>query len=61
MKIHSFNVLLPPETLFLTIQKMKNQHNPAPYCPPVCEAVELKLEGVIALSGLSDYEDGGDL
>lgn len=40
---------------------MTNQHKQAPYCPPVCEAVELKLEGTIALSGLWDYEDGGVL
>lgn len=31
------------------------------YLAPACEVIELKLEGVIALSGLSDYEDGGVL
>ena len=32
-----------------------------PYAAPECVAVELKLECVIALSGLPDYEDGGVL
>ena len=39
---------------------MKTEKQRISYLAPTCEAVELKLEGVIALSGLSDYEDGGE-
>ena len=39
---------------------MKTEKQRISYLAPTCEAVELKLEGVIALSPLSDYEDGGD-
>jgi len=37
-----------------------NKKTKETYVSPQVEAMELKLEGVIALSPLSDYEDGGD-
>lgn len=39
---------------------MNPTHQKQTYRSPLCELVELKLEGVVALSPLSDYEDGGD-
>ena len=40
---------------------MKNNTVNELYCRPECLSVELKLEGVVlSLSGLRDYEDGGE-
>ena len=75
MKIHSFNVLLPPDRLVkicftLTHQNMfhfnpifmKTEKQRISYLAPVCEAVELKLErAVLTISELTDYTDGGEL
>ena len=32
-----------------------------PYSMPECEVIELKSEGVMALSSLPDYSDGGEM
>ena len=37
----------------------KNKNEKQSYAPPQCEVLAVQCEGVIALSGLTDYEDGG--
>ena len=38
---------------------MTNNSEKINYAAPQCEVLTVQCEGVIALSGLTDYDDGG--
>ena len=40
---------------------MTNNNDKINYAAPQCETLAVQCEGVIALSGLTDYEDGGTI